>query len=266
MPFVTGPNGTNYNTVIQAHGSGVVGFNYSDGTRGVTFGNGASSNTASISAAGKGTFTNLVDTGIEASSGHVCVQSDTGGNFSSTGAPCAVGTITGVTAGTGLTGGGTSGGVTVALATPVSTANGGFGADVSTASKQQSACLAGIIPLPCVAGTVSLTGQTGAISSTTIFTPSTAGFYTVSVNLFLQVQGTAGTIQPIIYYNNAVGGGPFTTGCGTSPLSTTAVIGAQTQSLCSVPEGTAAVQYYVTFSSVTGTPQYGLYITFTRTQ
>ena len=37
------------------------------------------------------------------------------------------GTVTSVTAGTGLTGGGTSGGVTVALSTPVSVANGGTG-------------------------------------------------------------------------------------------------------------------------------------------
>jgi collagen type I alpha len=50
------------------------------------------------------------------------------------GTPAGSGTITGVTAGTGLTGGGTSGGVTLNLDAPVSLLNGGTGANLSSAS------------------------------------------------------------------------------------------------------------------------------------
>lgn len=59
------------------------------------------------------------------------------GVLGSTGSSCdtASGTITGVTAGTGLTGGGTSGTVTVALVTPVATANGGTGASSYTTTR-----------------------------------------------------------------------------------------------------------------------------------
>jgi fibronectin-binding autotransporter adhesin len=64
-----------------------------------------------------GSFNSLKDTGAAASSGHFCLQIDTTGVITNTGTACGSGggggTITGVTAGTWLTGGGTSGTVTV---------------------------------------------------------------------------------------------------------------------------------------------------------
>ncbi len=68
------------------------------------------------------------------------------------GTPAGAGTITGVTAGTGMTGGGTSGSVTVGLDAPVALLNGGTGANLSSAS-------AGYVKAPGLGGALT----TGAI-------------------------------------------------------------------------------------------------------
>lgn len=73
----------------------------------------------------QGTDTKLLTAGTVSGTGAaLCTDANSGATTSG----CPSGTITGVTAGTGLTGGGTSGNVTVALSTPVTVATGGTGA------------------------------------------------------------------------------------------------------------------------------------------
>ena len=75
-----------------------------------------------------------------------------------------VGTITGVTAGTGLSGGGTSGTVTVSLTAPVSVANGGTNA--TTAGAALTSLGAAPLASPAFTGTPSLPTGTTAVTQT----------------------------------------------------------------------------------------------------
>ncbi|MGD0733151.1 MAG: hypothetical protein ABR956_17945 [Terracidiphilus sp.] len=87
LGFSPGPNG---NSGMSANGSGVVSFNWASGTGGVVFGNGAETNTASISGAGVATFTGITDTGVTGAP--QCAQFNSSGVLGGTGAPCAAAT------------------------------------------------------------------------------------------------------------------------------------------------------------------------------
>ena len=88
-----------------------------------------------------GTITadNTANTFLTAGTGVTVTKSAGSWTITSTGGG---GTITGVTAGAGLTGGGTGGNVTLALATPVSIANGGTGASTAAAARVNLAAAA----------------------------------------------------------------------------------------------------------------------------
>jgi hypothetical protein len=88
--------GANANSSISANGSGVVSFNYASGTGGVVFGNGAGTNTASISSFGVGTFSGIADTEVTGST--QCAQFTASGVLVGTGVPCATGSSTGTAA------------------------------------------------------------------------------------------------------------------------------------------------------------------------
>jgi hypothetical protein len=85
-----------------------------------------------------------------------------GQTFPSTGASGTSSAITAVTAGSGLTGGGSSGNVTIALSGPISTANGGTGATTPAAA------LASLGAMPLSGGTMigPLNGTSASFSST----------------------------------------------------------------------------------------------------
>lgn len=120
------------------------------------------------------------------------------------------GDIEGVTAGTGLSGGGTSGTVTVSLSTPVSVANGGtgitsFGTGVATwLGTPSSANLAAAVTDETGSGALVFGTSptiTGLIYTQTILTPSfSANAYTLAIgdqgDILLASNGaTAGTVN-----------------------------------------------------------------------
>ena len=89
-----------------------------------------------------------------------------------------VGDITGVTAGTGLTGGGSSGAVTLALSTPVSVANGGTGVTTSTGSGSNV-----LSTSPTLTGTVTL-GSTANLTQT-----GTNSVGSITDHIFIDLMG-----------------------------------------------------------------------------
>lgn len=110
--------------------------------------------------------------------------------------------------------------------------------------------------LPRVKASTTLTGQTGAIGTTAIYTPSAAGSYRVTFVLWITTVGTGGTISATASSNNGAGGS--SNFYGTSGASTT-VLGAQVQAalMFHVAAG-QAINYSTSFSSVTGSPVYSL--------
>jgi hypothetical protein len=103
------------------------------------------------------------------------------------------GTITGVTAGTGLTGGGTSGTVTVALSIPVSVANGGTGAISAPVA------LTNLGALPIAGGTM-----TGVL---TLSGNATASLQPVTLQQMNAALPVASTTIPLMDGTAAVGSG-----------------------------------------------------------
>ncbi len=109
-----------------------------------------------------------------------CAPGGTTGQFcGADGAWHTPGTITGVTAGTGLTGGGSSGSVTVGLSTPVAAANGGTGAATASANTAFGN-FTGSSAAPSFASTTGTGSPVAAVSPT--FSGSTTTFANNSAN------------------------------------------------------------------------------------
>ena len=90
------------------------------------------------------------------------------------------GTITGVTAGTGLSGGGTSGSVTLALATPVSVANGGTGTSTPAIVAGTGISVSGSFPNQTV-GITPISGVAGSYTNANV-TINSEGQITTAAN------------------------------------------------------------------------------------
>ena len=111
--------------------------------------------------------------------------------------------------------------------------------------------------VPMVA-TASLTGQTGDISATTLFTPSAIGTYRVSVYMVCTTAGDAGTLSCTIGWDDDAQSQtvkPATdidlSGLGNASSGVTFI-----QSAASV-----AITYTVAIAGKVGSPAYSLYIT-----
>jgi len=108
---------------------------------------------------------------------------------------------------------------------------------------------------------VALTGQTAAISSTTIYTATSigAGFYRLSYLAIMTTAGTAGTITPTVTWNDGAARTKALTALTANSLgnNTSGV-------LCMWLAASQAIAFSTAFGSVTGSPQYAIYFTLER--
>lgn len=102
---------------------------------------------------------------------------------------------------------------------------------------------------------ISLTGQTGDIGVTTIYTPAVAGLFRVNVYMICTTAGT-GTLSCTIGWTDAVGAKTVKPTADVD-LSSTAN-GATGVSFIS--SGVAAITYQTAIAGKAGNPQYALYI------
>lgn len=107
-----------------------------------------------------------------------------------------------------------------------------------------------------IAATVSLTGQTGNIAATTIYTPPAAGLYRVSVYQICTTAGSAGTLNSVIGWTDNVGAKTLSPAADVTLTST--ANGATGASF--IRATAAAITYATTITGGAGNPQYALYI------
>lgn len=130
---------------------------------------------------------------------------------------------------------------------------------LSLLGKYNSDTLAGN-GLTSVVGHVRLTGQTGGIGATNIFTPPANGSYLVTVYLEDTSAGlVGGTIQANIIYTDD--NGSQTQSTAALPLNVT---GFTSSEFVLYAKTSAAIQYSTTFVAGTGSPQYALTIEVIR--
>ncbi len=107
-----------------------------------------------------------------------------------------------------------------------------------------------------IAAIVSLTGQTGNISTTTIYTPPAAGLYRVSVYQICKVAGSAGTLNSVIGWTDAVGAKTLSPAADVTLTST--ANGSTGNAFISATA--AAITYATTITGGAGSPQYDIHI------
>lgn len=107
-----------------------------------------------------------------------------------------------------------------------------------------------------IAATVSLTGQTGNIGTTTIYTPPAAGLYRVSVYQICTTAGSAGILNSVIGWTDNVGAKTLSPAADVTLTST--ANGATGTGF--IRATAAAITYATTITGGAGSPQYALYI------
>ncbi len=107
-----------------------------------------------------------------------------------------------------------------------------------------------------IVASVALTGQTGAIGTTTIYTPSAAGTFRVSVYMICTTAGT-GTLSCTIGWTDIVGA-KTQSPAGNVDLASTAN-GSNGASF--IATTATAITYSTAIAGLAGSPQYALYIT-----
>ena len=135
---------------------------------------------------------------------------------------------------------------TLQLGTPLAVAYGGTGA--------ASFAAAG---LPQIVANVDLTGQTTAISGTTIYTTPAAGFYRASGMLILTATGTGGTITGVMVATLA---GSSTTIPMTAGMPAAGSPNYGQGSIVFYADSGTPIKYGVQFSGVTGSPTYDFHV------
>lgn len=109
---------------------------------------------------------------------------------------------------------------------------------------------------------VNLSGQTTAISSTTLSSNSDVGVYEVSAQVEVTAVGTAGTISAVVTYTDDIGSNALSLVTTPTLTSTSRTFGIASgiYNLAS----TNSFSYSTTFNSVTGSPAYRLVIVLKR--
>lgn len=103
---------------------------------------------------------------------------------------------------------------------------------------------------------LNLTGQTTAITATTLFTPAIAGMYRVTVDGIVTTVGTAGTLAVTIASNNGVAA--LSQASATASLT---ALGAEVSTEFTLYSAAGqAITYATALAGATGTPQYALRI------
>ena len=113
-----------------------------------------------------------------------------------------------------------------------------------------------------IAAIVSLTGQTGNIATTTIYTPPAAGLYRVSVYQICSTAGSAGTLNSVIGWTDIVGAKTISPAADVTLTST--ANGATGNAFINATA--AAITYAATITGGAGGPAYALYIVVEKLQ
>ena len=106
-----------------------------------------------------------------------------------------------------------------------------------------------------IVATVSLTGQTGDITTTTLFTPTASGLYEVSVYMVCTTAG-GGTLSCTIGWTDDAQA-QSTSPAGNINLS---VLGQATSGVVFIRSTAANITYATAIAAKTGSPQYALFI------
>lgn len=109
-------------------------------------------------------------------------------------------------------------------------------------------------------GSVSLTGQTADINTTTIATLPATGVYRATVYQVITSAGSTGTLTTTLNWTDLVGNRSATPGGALSVLST----GQSNGSVIFQGENGSAVTYSTDLTSLLGSPAYAVYISLER--
>lgn len=108
------------------------------------------------------------------------------------------------------------------------------------------------------------TGLTTALSATTIYTSTSAGYYEISCYLIVTTTATSGTITPSFTYVDADTSVTETVAFAASgSVGTSGATRIGTPQFCKI-KAASIVQVFTTFNSVVGTPTYALYTEIKR--
>ncbi len=111
----------------------------------------------------------------------------------------------------------------------------------------------GAVAIPA---TVQLTGQTGNIAATTIFTPPAVGFFRVSVYMLCSTAGSGGSLTSVISWTDHVG---VKTNSPAGAVDLTATTNGTTGDVF-IRSTAAAITYATTITGGAGNPQYSYHL------
>jgi hypothetical protein len=115
---------------------------------------------------------------------------------------------------------------------------------------------------PTIVKTFSVSGQTGSITKTALYTPAATGVFRITYAMYTSVAGSGGTVSVKAYFK------PVDTetnvASGNQNLNTTAA--AQQYNFTFHHVGGNAISFDSTVAGASGSPQYGIDITIEQLQ
>ena len=113
---------------------------------------------------------------------------------------------------------------------------------------------------PSIITPIQLTGQTGNIGVTTIYTPAATGLYRIGVYSLCSVAGTGGTLAVTIGWTDEVGAKTLKPAADVTLTSTAN----GSTGIAFIRATAVAITYTTTITGGTGNPQYNLHILLER--